>query len=83
MITFDDYVFYSSIIYTIIIIIFMVFTLITKDFDEVNDVFLSIAIIIISPILGMVISILIIPAIVILILYSISKLIYSYKSKNL
>lgn len=78
----DSYVLYSAIIYSIIIICFQVHQLITNKDLEPSDIFIALCIIVISPLLGMALSILIIPIGILLILYGISKVIYSYKSKN-
>ena len=73
----DSYVLYSAIIYSVIIICFQVHQLITNNL-ETSDIFTALCIIVISPLLGMALSILIIPIGILLILYGISKLIYSY-----
>jgi len=78
----DEYVLISALIYGLIITCFSVYSLITKkDLDE-GETFLYVASIFISPILGMFISVLIFPAIVVGILWLISYAIYSLKNKQ-
>jgi fructose-specific phosphotransferase system IIC component len=77
----DQYLFISALIYALIIISFLVHSLITKKLTQ-EETFTYVCVILISPVLGMFISILIFPAIVIGILWLISKGIHSLKNKQ-